>query len=59
MANKKQYIDLKAQTTSNWDSVVLLSLTEIVDKVLRQSQLQYAVLRTQNSGASRDVRRAG
>ena len=59
MANKKQYIDLKAQTTSNWDSVVLLSLTEIVDKVLRQSQLQYAVLQTQNSGASRDVRRAG
>jgi hypothetical protein len=59
MANKKQYIDLKAQTTSNWDSVVLLSLTEIVDKVLRQSQLQYAVLQTQNRGASHDVRRAG
>ena len=40
MANrKKQYIDLKGETASNWDVVVLLSLTEIADKVLRESRL--------------------
>jgi hypothetical protein len=36
MANpKKQYKKLKGKT--KWDSVVLLSLTEIADKVLRES----------------------
>ena len=60
MANrKKQYIRLKAQTTSNWDSVVLLPVTEIVDKVLRESRLQRAVWRTESRGNSRDLRRAG
>jgi hypothetical protein len=38
MANpKKQYKKLKRKT--NWDSVILLSLTEIADKVLRESNI--------------------
>ena len=35
---KKPYL-LKAQTVSNWESVAVLSLTEIADKVLRENGL--------------------
>jgi hypothetical protein len=49
---KKTYL-LKAQTVSKCESVAALSLTEIVDKVLRESHLKH------DRGASRDVRRAG
>ena len=49
---KKPYL-LKAQTVSNWESVVVLSLTEIADKVLRENGLG------KNRGTSRGVRRAG
>ena len=49
---KKPYL-LKAQTVSKCESVAVLSLTEIVDKVLRENGLG------NNRGTSRDVRRAG
>jgi len=59
MANrKKQYIDLKGETAPNWDVVVLLSLTEIADKVLRESRLPRVEWRTGSRSTARDVRRA-
>ena len=35
---KKSYSDLGARAPTNWDSVVLLSLIEIADKVINKSR---------------------
>jgi hypothetical protein len=56
---KKSYPELAAHTATNWDSVVLLSLIEIADKVVNESRRRTGESPDQDRGLSHDMQRAG
>lgn len=56
---KKNCPELTAHTATNWDSVVLLSLIEITDKVINESHWHTGKSPNQDRGASHDMQRAG
>ena len=55
---KKKYPELASHYATNWDSVVLLSLIEIADKVINESRGHTGGRPNQDPGASHDMQRA-
>jgi hypothetical protein len=56
--HNQKYVKQGIPSSTNWESVVLLSLIEIADKVIDESRVQ-GEFPTRHRGKSHDTKRAG